>query len=256
MEYHKRKFMRFDIPLNIEFKPTKEATEYSWGVTRNFSYEGLSLESENFDLKPKENLELRLKFPQSDMFVFLLGDVVWKRQSGRQCLAGIKLREIDKETKSEILEKISAYGKLPIEGILYDKDLKRVIRKMSEEKSASKFTTIQKNVNKSSKKTGCAGIIKQYLKTSPKCRVTFRLPKEAAQEAQIVTIVGDFNNWSLTETPMKRLETGDFTLTLELPCNREYRFRYLIDGNRWENDWCADKYVPNAFGSDDSLVIV
>jgi 1,4-alpha-glucan branching enzyme len=100
------------------------------------------------------------------------------------------------------------------------------------------------------------GIKKQYLKHSILCNITFILPKEAAPGAQTVTIVGDFNNWNLTDTQMKKLRNGDFKVTLNLPREREYRFRYLIDGSRWENDWNADKYVPNQHGCDDSLVIV
>jgi 1,4-alpha-glucan branching enzyme len=100
------------------------------------------------------------------------------------------------------------------------------------------------------------GLKKKYLKTSPACKVTFRLPKEAAHDAKTVSIVGDFNKWNLSETPMKRLKNGDFQVTLELPCNREYSFRYLIDSTRWENDWCADKYISNPYGCDDSVVAV
>ena len=101
-----------------------------------------------------------------------------------------------------------------------------------------------------------SGIKKQYLKSNGSCNVTFRLPKEAAPDAQVVTIVGDFNNWNSTEHQMKKLKNGDFKATLKLHRDKEYRFRYFIDSIRWENDWCADKYVPNTFGSDDSLVIV
>jgi 1,4-alpha-glucan branching enzyme len=107
-----------------------------------------------------------------------------------------------------------------------------------------------------SKKREDKGIKKQYLKTRPDCRVTFRLPKEAAQAARHVSVVGDFNNWSITETPMKKLKNGDFKATITLRCDREYKFRYLIDADRWENDWYADKYVPNCYGSDDSVVVI
>lgn len=100
------------------------------------------------------------------------------------------------------------------------------------------------------------GFKKQYLKSNPLCKVTFRLPKDAALDANMVSIVGDFNNWNLTETQMKKLKNGDFTVTLELPRDREYRFRYLVDSNRWENDWFADKYIPNDYGTDDSVVVV
>ncbi len=32
--------------------------------------------------------------------------------------------------------------------------------------------------------------------------------------------------------------------------------KYLLDGERWENDWAADGYVPNPFASEDSVVEV
>jgi hypothetical protein len=39
-----------------------------------------------------------------------------------------------------------------------------------------------------------------------------------------------------------------------LDAGRAYRFRYLLDDQRWENDWAADAYLPNSFGGDDSVV--
>jgi len=104
--------------------------------------------------------------------------------------------------------------------------------------------------------SGIRGIRKQYLKSRPSCRVTFRLPKEAAPGAQKVSIVGDFNNWDKGATVMKRLKSGDFSITMELETGREYCYRYLIDATRWENDWWADRYRPNPYGSDDSVVVI
>ncbi|HDH34330.1 MAG TPA: glycoside hydrolase [Nitrospirae bacterium] len=98
------------------------------------------------------------------------------------------------------------------------------------------------------------GVKKQYLKTGNVCNVTFRLPQEAASDATVVTVVGEFNNWDLSDTPMKKLKNGSFTATLKLPCGNEYRFRYLIDSSRWENDWSADEYKQNAFGGEDSVI--
>lgn len=97
---------------------------------------------------------------------------------------------------------------------------------------------------------------KQYLKKNGVCRVTFSLPKQAAGSAGSAHLVGDFNDWSQSTTPMKRLKNGTFTATLALQPNKEYHFRYLVDGHRWENDWNADRYVPNAHGSDDSVVVL
>ncbi len=100
------------------------------------------------------------------------------------------------------------------------------------------------------------GIRKQYLKSRPACKVTFRLPREAAPDAQKVCIVGDFNNWDKGAAVMKRLKSGDFTITMELETGREYCYRYLIDAAKWENDWWADSYRPNPYGNDDSVVVL
>jgi 1,4-alpha-glucan branching enzyme len=81
--------------------------------------------------------------------------------------------------------------------------------------------------------------------------VTFRLPHAA--EAEQVSVVGDFNEWSHTAHPMER--DGDvFVAQIALAPGRPYRFRYLLDGERWENDWAADAYLPNEFGGDDSVI--
>ena len=48
---------------------------------------------------------------------------------------------------------------------------------------------------------------------------------------------------------------GDtWSTTVPLVPGQTYRFRYLIDDARWENDWEADDYVDNAHGGQDSLV--
>ena len=121
---------------------------------------------------------------------------------------------------------------------------------------AKKVDAGKTGIKKSAEKNVVSGIKKQYLKSGVSCNVTFRLPKEAAPDAQSATIVGDFNNWNLTDTQMKKLKSGDFEITLKLHKDKEYRFKYFIDGSQWENDWYAYKYVPNQHGSDDSLVIL
>ena len=98
-------------------------------------------------------------------------------------------------------------------------------------------------------------IAKKFLKSKPVCKATFSLPVEAAPEAKQVAIVGDFNEWNATEAPvMKKQKNGIFKATVELEAGKEYQFRYLIDGETWENDWQADAYVPNEFGLDNSVV--
>lgn len=96
---------------------------------------------------------------------------------------------------------------------------------------------------------------KQFLKTKPACKVTFRLSREEARDAQNVHIVGEFNNWSTRQTPMKKRKDGSFSLTLDLETNTDYQFRYLVDDQTWINDPAADDYVPSGFSGSDNAVV-
>lgn len=100
------------------------------------------------------------------------------------------------------------------------------------------------------------GIAKKYLKSKPVCKVTFALPGEAAPEARSVCLMGEFNNWSPDANPLRRDKAGDFAVTVDLETGRAYRFRFLIDGERFENHWCADRYEANIYGGEDSVVDV
>lgn len=94
---------------------------------------------------------------------------------------------------------------------------------------------------------------KRFLK-SGKVKVEFTLPDAIAANAETVYLVGDFNNWDETATPMTRYKNGKFKVTLDLEPNRDYQFRYLVNGTQWHNDWDADRYVANPFSGDNSIV--
>ena len=99
-------------------------------------------------------------------------------------------------------------------------------------------------------------IKRKYLKSRPTCKVTFRVSKEAVNSAKSINLVGDFNNWDEYANPMRSLKNGAFSATIDLEINREYEFRYWIDGKYWDNDWAADKYVPTVYGDSENSVIV
>lgn len=88
--------------------------------------------------------------------------------------------------------------------------------------------------------------------TTGKVRVTFSMP--AAIWADTIYLVGDFNNWDKTATPL-RLGEQNWSVSLELEIDRAYQYRYLVNGSDWYNDWRADRYEPNEFGGDNSVVI-
>ena len=84
-------------------------------------------------------------------------------------------------------------------------------------------------------------------------RVTFELPSN--MWAERVNLVGEFNDWDTAATPMRRNRSdSNWKAALELELGKRYRFRYLIDGKEWLNDWHADDHVENPYGSYDSVV--
>lgn len=83
-------------------------------------------------------------------------------------------------------------------------------------------------------------------------QIEFRMPADHL-DSHHVQLAGEFNGWSKTATPMRR-SGAHFVATVSLVPGRTYRYKFLVDGERWENDWSADAYVPNEYGGDDSLI--
>lgn len=95
---------------------------------------------------------------------------------------------------------------------------------------------------------------KSYSKTGSVCRVTFKYENE--EQAGSAVLAGEFNGWSLNDTPMKQLKDGSFSATLSLAAGQAYRFRYVLDGGVWVNDTDADGYAPNEYGEENSVLII
>jgi 1,4-alpha-glucan branching enzyme len=95
---------------------------------------------------------------------------------------------------------------------------------------------------------------KVYSQTGRKCRVTFEL--QPADNARTAYVCGDFNDWNTSSHPLKRRKDGSFATMMWVEAGRQYRFRYLLDGDRWENDHAADAYESNPYGSEDSVLKV
>ncbi|MCG8374793.1 MAG: isoamylase early set domain-containing protein [Balneolales bacterium] len=85
------------------------------------------------------------------------------------------------------------------------------------------------------------------------CKVTFSVPSEIVEKE--VALVGDFNDWDTTSIKLEK-KNGVYSTEVRLKPETEYKFKYLIDGETWENDYQADAYVPNEFGTEDSVVMV
>lgn len=93
---------------------------------------------------------------------------------------------------------------------------------------------------------------KKYLKSKALCKVTFEVP---APDATTVAVAGDFNDWD-TSARLKKLKSGVFKGSFNLPLDSNYEFKYLIDG-KWVNDASPDTLKWNEYAiSENSVLIV
>lgn len=96
---------------------------------------------------------------------------------------------------------------------------------------------------------------KKYLKDGSRCRVMFRINGEQAGKAEKAAVVGDFNGWDSTASPMRKLKDGSFSLSMSLPASKVYQFRYLLDDDTWISETEADGYAYCAFGNCNNSVL-
>jgi 1,4-alpha-glucan branching enzyme len=85
-----------------------------------------------------------------------------------------------------------------------------------------------------------------------KVRVTFAMPK--LEGVKQLFLVGDFNNWSVAATPLARAADETWSVAVTLDSGRKYEYRYFADNQVWHNDWAADAYLVNSFGTENSVV--
>lgn len=94
---------------------------------------------------------------------------------------------------------------------------------------------------------------KQFSRSKPECKVTFQVPAEVLAGSKKASVVGEFNNWDIEATPVRVVKgVGSASVTLEP--GKSYQYKFIIDGQRWENDPDADGYIPNEFGDANSVV--
>lgn len=92
----------------------------------------------------------------------------------------------------------------------------------------------------------------QPIEAEGKVEVAFMLPE--VQDGQLC-VVGDFNDWDPTVTPMTPCGAG-YEATVTVDAGRRYAFRYLRADGAWFNDEAAHTYEPGPFGSDNSVIDV
>jgi 1,4-alpha-glucan branching enzyme len=96
-------------------------------------------------------------------------------------------------------------------------------------------------------------IRKRHSSSPGKVTVAFEIP--GSIWAERVNLVGDFNDWDRESLPFRQNRAGNWQIELELEEGCEYRFRYLLDGEHWRDDWQADSFAPNPYGTYDSIIV-
>ena len=77
----------------------------------------------------------------------------------------------------------------------------------------------------------------------------------AAPDAKAVCVVGEFNDWSVETHPLQQQDYGTWRITLQLPPGR-YQYKFVIDGNKWEDDADNPHRMTNEFGTSNSILEV
>ena len=93
-------------------------------------------------------------------------------------------------------------------------------------------------------------LTKKFFKTKDEVEVTFEFNRDGVKSA---ALVADFTNWQANEMKFNK-KTQTFKTKIRLPKGESFHFRYLINDTEWENDSKADQYLPNDFGSENSVV--
>lgn len=89
--------------------------------------------------------------------------------------------------------------------------------------------------------------------TVPPRTIEFSL---SAPSSSRVAIVGDFNDWSPSASPLTRASgTGVWTVRIPLSAGR-YRYSFLVDGDHWVGDPGEPPAVDDDFGAPISVVTV
>jgi 1,4-alpha-glucan branching enzyme len=93
-------------------------------------------------------------------------------------------------------------------------------------------------------------LTKKFFKTKDEIEVTFEFNRSDVTSAELVA---DFNDWQAIEMKFNK-KTQSFKTKVRLPKDGAFHFRYLLNKTEWENDYKADQYLPNEYGSENSVI--
>jgi 1,4-alpha-glucan branching enzyme len=74
--------------------------------------------------------------------------------------------------------------------------------------------------------------------------------------ANTVSVAGDFNEWDLRATPLKRNGSGLWSTEVVVPHKGRFAYKFVVDGNRWIEDPNNGMKAPDNHGGLNSLLVI
>ncbi|MGD8534290.1 MAG: PilZ domain-containing protein [Candidatus Aminicenantes bacterium] len=103
MGKEQRKFLRFECLLPVDLIKVDGKDYISRKIeAHDFSREGIKL-SINFNIEIGTNMEVNLHIPEKKLSVPLTGEITWIKSVDNRLEAGLRIKDMDNEQKSEIL---------------------------------------------------------------------------------------------------------------------------------------------------------
>jgi hypothetical protein len=103
MGKEKRKFLRFECLLPADIVKVDGKDHINRKIeAHDFSREGIKL-SINFNIELGTNMEVNLHIPEKKLSVPVTGEITWVKSVDNRLEAGLRIKDMDNELKSEIL---------------------------------------------------------------------------------------------------------------------------------------------------------
>jgi hypothetical protein len=105
----KRKYPRYKCMLPAKVIKSGDKLKLSERISvHDFSREGLKLRINFISLEPGSSMELELYVPEKVESTSVTAEIVWIKGVENSVEVGLKIKEIDEETKNEILSWIAS----------------------------------------------------------------------------------------------------------------------------------------------------
>ena len=69
-------------------------------------------------------------------------------------------------------------------------------------------------------------------------------------------LTGDFNNWHPTSTPLASDESGLWLTEIQPPQAGRYRYKFIVDSQKWIEDQNNGMKEPDHYGGLNSILVI